>query len=166
MVLVGLGLYSLSVMNKVGMDRIDREILTLGEGHLAVRPPRGYWENFETSLRFIYGEGKSENLIVQIKDPGNEVLFKSSHWPAEITEDSFPDFDRAMDIRPPNPDDRDVRRGPPLEAYKACEGKTAGNEGEFINPHGETVKGICEKENGQLVLRPTFPRSNEPREVQ
>ena len=37
--LVGFGLYSLSVINKVGMARIDREILTLGEGHLAVRPP-------------------------------------------------------------------------------------------------------------------------------
>ena len=80
-VLVGLGLYSLSVMNEVGIARMDREILTLGEGHLAVRPPRDYWQNFETSLRFIYGEERSKNLIVLIKDPQNEVLFKSSRWP-------------------------------------------------------------------------------------
>ena len=56
MILVGLGLYSLSVMNKVGMDRIDREILALGQGHIAVGPPRGYWKNFEESLQFIYRE--------------------------------------------------------------------------------------------------------------
>jgi heavy metal sensor kinase len=161
-VLVGLGLYSLSIMNKVGMARIDREILTLGEGHLATRPPRGYWQNFETSLRFIYGEERSENLIVQIKDPLNEVLFKSSHWPAEITEGSFPDFNRAMDTRPPNPDDRDERRGPPPEAYKACEGKSAGSSAQFVDPRGETVKGTCEEEDGKLVLRPDLRKGDRP----
>ena len=61
-------------MNKVGLDRIDREILSLGEGHLAVGPPREYWQNFEKSLRLIYREGRSENLIVQIKDPRNEIF--------------------------------------------------------------------------------------------
>jgi len=180
-VLVGLGLYSLSVMNKVGVARIDREILTLGEGHLAVRPPREYWQNFGKSLRFIYGEERSENLIVQIKDSRNEVLFKSPHWPAEITEDAFPDFVRTMDTRPPapnnvnrppphkpdnrdhlpppKPDNRDGRRDPPPEAYKACEGKSAGSVSQFIDPHGETVKGTCEKEDGKLVLRPDANKS-------
>ena len=163
LVLVGLGLYSLSVMNKVNMDRIDREILTLGQGHLAVGPPRGYWQNFEESLRFIYREGRSENLIVQIKDPGNEVLFSSSHWPAEITEDSFPDFDRAMDTRPPAPDNdsgTDRRRSPPPEAYKVCEEKSAGSPAQFVNQRGETVQGICEAEGGKLVLRRTTPRGD------
>jgi two-component system, OmpR family, heavy metal sensor histidine kinase CusS len=164
-ILFGLGFYSLSVMNKVNLDRIDREILALGQGHIAVGPPRDYWKNFEESLQFIYREGKSDNLIVQIKDPGNDVLFQSSHWPAEITEAYFPQFDRTMVSRQSNPGGRDVRRGPPLEAYKACESKYAGSEAEFINPRGETVKGICEEENGQLVLRRTFPRSNGHREA-
>jgi two-component system, OmpR family, heavy metal sensor histidine kinase CusS len=188
-VLVGLGLFSLSVMNKVGMDRIDREILTLGEGHLAAGPPRDHWQNFESSLKFIYREGQSENLIVQIKDPGNEVLFKSSRWPAEITEDSFPDFDRKVDARPPIPDDRggdnratDPRSGPsgdapehrplirgnspgihldpPPEAYQACKGKDAGSPGQFIDPRGETVKGICEDHDGTLALRWNRPEDN------
>ncbi|MBE0556110.1 MAG: HAMP domain-containing protein [Proteobacteria bacterium] len=163
-VLVGLGLYSLSVMTNVGMARIDREILTLGEGHFATRPPRGYWENFETSLRFIYGEERMGDLIVQIKAAQNEILFKSSRWPAEIAEDSFPDFDRAMDIiRPPAPDDRageEHHPSPPPEAYKACEGKGAGSPGHFANPRGETVRGICEDDEGKLVLRPTLPSGN------
>jgi two-component system, OmpR family, heavy metal sensor histidine kinase CusS len=164
-ILVGLGFYSLSMMNKVNIDRIDREILALGQGHIAVGPPRDYWKNFEESLQFIYREGKSDNLIVQIKDPGNEVLFQSSHWPEEITEAYFPQFDPTMVTRPPKSDNREVRRGPPAEAYKACEGKYSGSAAEFINPHGETVKGICEEENGQLVLRRTFPRSNGHREA-
>lgn len=46
------------------------------------------------------------------------------------------------------------RSGPPAEAFKACEGKTAGSAAQFVNPRGETVKGKCEEENGKLVLRP------------
>jgi two-component system, OmpR family, heavy metal sensor histidine kinase CusS len=162
-VLVGLGFYSLSVINEVGTARMDREILALGEGHLAVRPPQGYWQNFETSLRFIYGEKRSDNLIVQIKDANNQILFKSPHWPAEISEDSFPGFDRAMDTRPPGPDggrirpsgpDGENRRSPPLEAYKVCEGKRAGSPAQIVNHRGETLTGTCEEEDGKLVLRP------------
>lgn len=157
--LVGLGLYSLSVMNKVNMDRLDREILTLGEGHLAARPSMDYWQNFGTSLRFIYGDERLDQLIVQIRDSHNEVLFKSSHWPAEITQDSFPGFDRTMDARPPVPDNRDGRRGPPPEAYQACAGKSAGSTSQFIDSRGETITGACEKEeNGKLVLRPDSNR--------
>jgi two-component system, OmpR family, heavy metal sensor histidine kinase CusS len=161
-VLVGLSLYSLSVLKKVSLARIDREILTLGEGHLAVRPPRGYWQNFEKSLRFIYGEGRSEDLIVQIKGPRNELLFKSSHWPAEITEGFFSGFDRAMETRPPVPNDREPGRGPPPEAYKACEGKKLGSTAQFADPHGETLKGTCEEENGKLVLRPDANKEDRP----
>ena len=191
LVLVGFGLYSFSVMKKVNMDRIDREILTLGQGHLTIGPPRGYWQNFEQSLGFIYREGRPENLIVQIKDPGNEVLFKSSQWPVEITEEAFPDFDRTINTSPPvsnnrviedraadpqidqapdaprrNPSEwdegarNDRRRGPPAEAYKACEGKTAGSTAQFVDPRGDTLKGTCEKENGNLVLRPDANKGN------
>jgi heavy metal sensor kinase len=199
-ILVGMGLYSLSVMNKVAMDRIDREILALGEGHLATRPSRDYWQNFASSLRFIYGEEHSEKLIVQIKDAGNEILFKSPHWPAAINEDSFPGFDRTMDDSPPrdsqevreggtdryrrdgegqqrrdmrggrdkregreDPDGRGIkvnRRGPPPEAYEACAGRKEGMTAQFVDHRGETISGTCEKENGNLVLRPDFRRQN------
>ncbi len=184
-VLVGLGLYSLSVMNDVGLARIDREILALGEGHLAVRPPRGYWQDFATSLKFIYGEERSGMLIVQIKAPDNEVLFRSGNWPAEISEASFPGFDRTMDSRPPRSEGREAgrlrppdrsgeqpprrpgerkaeeRRRPPPEAYAVCAGKPPGTPAQFVNPRGETVQGICEDEDGTMVLRRTRPRGDD-----
>lgn len=40
-------------------------------------------------------------------------------------------------------------RGPPPEAIKACEGKTAGAATSFVNRKGDTVKGTC-----QLVVVP------------
>jgi two-component system, OmpR family, heavy metal sensor histidine kinase CusS len=163
-ILVAFGFYSLSVMNKVALDRIDREILSLGEGHLAIGPPRDYWPNFEKSLRLIYREGRAENLIVQIKDPGNEILFRSPHWPTEITETSFPQFDRTMITRPPIPQSsgnvRDMRPAPPPEAYRACEGKSAGTPAQFVSRRGETIRGVCEDEEGKLVLRQTAPKGD------
>jgi hypothetical protein len=46
------------------------------------------------------------------------------------------------------------RQGPPPEAYKACEGKSAGSTSQFVNPREETITGTCEQEGNQLVLRP------------
>ena len=40
------------------------------------------------------------------------------------------------------------------EAYRACEGKSAGGEAQFVNERGEALKGTCEEEDGKLVLRP------------
>ena len=57
---------------------------------------------------------------------------------------------------------RQRRRGgrhhsPPPEAYTACEDKSAGDAAEFVSPRGDTVTGICEEEDGRLVLRPDNP---------
>ncbi|SEH04467.1 hypothetical protein [Candidatus Venteria ishoeyi] len=46
------------------------------------------------------------------------------------------------------------RRGPPPEAYTACENKNAGDTSQFKSPRGDTVSGTCEDQNGTLVLRP------------
>lgn len=46
------------------------------------------------------------------------------------------------------------RRGPPPEAFTACEGKSAGDTAEFSGRNGESVTGTCEERNGKLVLRP------------
>jgi hypothetical protein len=52
------------------------------------------------------------------------------------------------------------RKGPPPEAYKACEGKSAGSTAQFVNPRGETVVGVCQDENGKMVLRPNSKKND------
>jgi hypothetical protein len=54
-------------------------------------------------------------------------------------------------------DSTDEHCGPPPEAYAACENKTSGSQSQFVNPRGDTVIGICEKEGDKLVLRPDRP---------
>jgi len=48
---------------------------------------------------------------------------------------------------------------PPPEAYKACEGKSAGDASQFVGPGGTTVSGKCEEFNGKLILRPDRPKA-------
>lgn len=51
-------------------------------------------------------------------------------------------------------DSRRGRRGPPPEAYTACENKADGDTAQFENPRGKTVIGTCEQEGEKMVLRP------------
>jgi len=48
-------------------------------------------------------------------------------------------------------------KGPPPEAFTACEGKSAGDTAEFESPRGDKVTGTCVAEGDRLVLRPDSP---------
>jgi heavy metal sensor kinase len=118
-ILIAFGLHFLSVISKVQLERLDREILTLGESQLHVVHPREHWENFGNSLRSIYGKQYQDNLIIQVRGGQQDILYRSSDWPEEISISSFPEFtdqepvnktdesppqDGARRYRPPPPD--------------------------------------------------------------
>ena len=65
-------------------------------------------------------------------------------------------IDKTNTLPPPPPNQSISRRlpGPPPEAYSSCEGKNPGDKAHFVNPHGETVAGICIQQGDRLVLRP------------
>jgi hypothetical protein len=90
-------------------------------------------------------EGKAEGSTAQFTSPEGETITGICRI-----------ADGRLVLRPDRPrgNSRDGRRGPPPEAYKACEGKNAGSSAQFVNPRGEAVKGTCEEEDGKLVLRP------------
>lgn len=69
----------------------------------------------------------------------------------------------AQGQRPPD------RRGPPPEAYQACEGKTEGTTVTLTMPDGKTLQGICRTSHGNdssagtLVAMPAErPPAGEP----
>ena len=99
-VLIVFGLFFLFVINKVGINRIDREILSLGESQLNVFHPKEHWQNFGDSIRFIYGQDKWKDLVVQISGANNHIFYQSPHWPNEISTINFSDFDFQMEMPP------------------------------------------------------------------
>jgi len=99
-VLVAFGIFFMTVVNRVHIDRIDREIQTLGESQLHDWHPRKDWQGFERSLRSIYGQERWEELIVHVIDADHRVLYRSPHWPKEIGTNFFPEFDVGMETFP------------------------------------------------------------------
>jgi two-component system heavy metal sensor histidine kinase CusS len=100
-VLAGFSVYFLSVMQAVGLDRIDREILALGASQLHVLAPVRHWKHFDESLRFINDDSShAQDMIVRITGSGDEVVFSSSAWPSEISASLFPEFDRTVEAEP------------------------------------------------------------------
>jgi hypothetical protein len=62
-----------------------------------------------------------------------------------------------------NPNDNqqagEHHRGPPPEAYTACEGKAAGVAASFINHRGDTINGVCQADQaGKLFIRRERPQ--------
>jgi len=51
---------------------------------------------------------------------------------------------------------------PPPEAYAACKEKNRGQESQMIAPSGKVMKGVCDSDGEQLVLRPYRNRANKP----
>lgn len=152
---MGFGFYFLSVINKAGMDRIDREILALGGMQLHANPPRAHWLDFGKSLRFIYGEERLKNLIFQITGPEKEVFFKSSDWPQEISEASFPEFDHEMAPLPKQNIDRDRGSSPDPGIPSGSDVGFGANNGPSDN--NETGMPPRFTDSGEQQRRPLLP---------
>ena len=90
-------------------------------------------------------EGKSAGSAAQLVDPSGETVSGTCE---EKNGKLFLRLDRTIG----NSGGSSV--SPPPEAYKACEGKSAGSAVQSVGPSGETVSGTCEEKNGRLFLRP------------
>ena len=106
-VLVAFGLFFLNVIHRVGLERIDREMLTLGESQIKVRPDRDAREELEKSLRFIYGPEATQRFVLRVRNrAADRLIYQSPNWPAALDESRMP----APAMRHPSP----LRRqGPP-----------------------------------------------------
>ncbi|MBT8481413.1 MAG: HAMP domain-containing protein, partial [Myxococcales bacterium] len=82
--LVGFGIFFLTTIQSVGLERVDREIRAVAASQLRSRQPPGRWRNVERSLRFVYGDESSARLAIQVRDARREILFTSPSFPSEI----------------------------------------------------------------------------------
>ncbi|MDD4871165.1 MAG: ATP-binding protein [Kiritimatiellae bacterium] len=109
-VLVVFGLFFMSVINRIGCERIDRELRILADAQVRRGQPPEHWQRFEDSLRSVYGENEARQFVVKIVPVRGRGRYISSHWPAELKDSSLPvlappsfERDDAMSERPPMP---------------------------------------------------------------
>jgi two-component system heavy metal sensor histidine kinase CusS len=106
-VLLAFGIFFLTVIHRVGLARIDREILALGESQLKVRPGRDAGAELERSLGFIYGPDGGQRFILWVRNRFGETIYRSPNWPAGLDESRLPP--PGLRHPPPGPGERPRR---------------------------------------------------------
>ncbi len=88
--LIGFGIFSISVLNRVGLERIDRELRALADAQVRKIQPRDHWQRFDDSLRSIYGDSSSKQFVVMATRSDGDQLYATANWPQEIPLNSLP----------------------------------------------------------------------------
>lgn len=112
-VLVAFGMAFLAVIRHVALERVDREIRSLGESQLRMSRGGQFAQQLENTLRFVHGAEAGRLFVFEI-ERGGEVVYRSTGWPRELSELPRP----TVLLPPPGHDGRRPRPGdlpPPRE---------------------------------------------------
>lgn len=135
-ILIAFGLFFLLMISKVQLERLDRELLTLGESQLHVRHPREHWRNFGNSLRSLYGEQHQDDLILQVTGASGDILYRSAHWPDQIRSALFLEVRRTVQ---PAEEQRTGPHPPPERPRRYPPRPHDGPPGRYPPPHRRPV---------------------------
>ena len=125
LLLSGFCLFALSVLNRVGLERVDRELRALADATIRKSAPPGHWARFDGSLHTIYGEAASKQFVVKATLPQGQTLYETATWPAALPHDAMPlslkigsehpaaEPETDENRRPPRPSDGAQQRRPP-----------------------------------------------------
>jgi two-component system, OmpR family, heavy metal sensor histidine kinase CusS len=145
-VLLGFGIAFLAVIRQVALDRLDREIRSLGENQLRMSRGGQFVRQLEESLRFVYGEEAERQFVFEI-ERGGEVVYRSPGWPSELSKLEKP----TVLLPPPG---RDGRRRPPRPPGERPGPPDGGPPGAFP-PHDVPLGGGPPiGENGRPLFEP------------
>ena len=84
------GSFALSVLNRVGLERVDRELRALADTTIRRSQPPGHWARFDGSLHTIYGENASKQFVVRATLPDGLTLYETTPWPATLPSKALP----------------------------------------------------------------------------
>jgi len=106
-ILAAFAAFGLSVMKRIGLSRIDRELVALGDAQVRRRQPSEHWERFDRGLESLYGPEGRKQLVIKVNDITGARLYTSALWPADLREDLLGIADDPDAIPP-------IRRPPPM----------------------------------------------------
>jgi signal transduction histidine kinase len=82
--LIAFGVLFFAFTFNAGIDRMDQELRTLAESSLRGSRSPEYWEHFENSLQFIYGEDTPERIALYVVDAARNLSFESENAPSTL----------------------------------------------------------------------------------
>lgn len=90
LLLTGFGLFALSVLNRVGVERVDRELRALADATIRQSQPPGHWARFDAALTTMYGKDSARQFLVKATLPTGQTLYVSPDWPALLPASAIP----------------------------------------------------------------------------
>ncbi|MEI6646366.1 MAG: ATP-binding protein [bacterium] len=124
LMLSGFGLFALSMLNRVGVERVDRELRALADVTIRQSQPPGHWARFDAALSAMYGKDAARQFLVKATIPNGQTLYVSADWPLMLPAAAIPlslasapkqvleipkvaplPPPRPLDDKPPRPDD-------------------------------------------------------------
>jgi two-component system, OmpR family, heavy metal sensor histidine kinase CusS len=93
LLLVATGVVVWRITYQFNLDRLDRELLNLGQGNLDREYAAAHYQRFEGALAFISGQDPPRSTLILVRDRQGKVIFVSHHWPAKLDQASFPLLD-------------------------------------------------------------------------
>ena len=131
LLLTGFGLFALSALNRVGLERVDRELRALVDPNVRQTQPPGHWQRFEDSLRTLYGDGAGKQFALKATSEDGNTLYETTPWPITLPRASLPlslaigseqpaaESQTVPDPRPPRPPDGSFQRPTPPQKLRA-----------------------------------------------
>lgn len=89
LMLLAFGFFAVSVLNRVGIERIDRELRALADTQVRKEQPPDHWHRFDASFRSMYGMDESKQFVVKATQQG-AILHVTEDWPAGLPQDALP----------------------------------------------------------------------------
>jgi heavy metal sensor kinase len=84
-ILVAFALLFMTMIRRVGLERIDRHLHAVTEAQLHGPAPSERWARFDGSLAAIYGDERPRQFLVMALDRSGQPVYVSPRWPRTLT---------------------------------------------------------------------------------
>lgn len=90
LLLSGLGLFSLRMSWRVGLDRMDRELRAVVDADMRKSQNLKHWERFDEALKRMYASQSEKQFLLSVSDTAGSPLFESGEWKSQIGQGETP----------------------------------------------------------------------------
>jgi heavy metal sensor kinase len=84
LVLAGFAVLAMRTISRLGLERVDRELLALGDPQVRRPQPPEHWPHFDRSLAVLYGDDQADQYVICVTDPALHPVYAAARWPAGV----------------------------------------------------------------------------------
>jgi heavy metal sensor kinase len=84
-IFVAFALLFMTMIRRIGLERIDRHLQTITEAQLRRPPPGEHWARFDSALAAMSGDEQPRQFLVKVLDRDGQPIYTSPRWPTSTT---------------------------------------------------------------------------------